>query len=222
MLIVANLKANNVLATSYQLLTTSSVEVAVAAPFPLIDTVTAPFIRAAQDVSAFNVGAHTGEVPARLLADLKVKYVLVGHSERRCDLHETNKEVEAKMSQAIAAGLIPILCAQNLEEIPANIRNIPADKYLIMYEPAQAISTQNQYHPESPEKINAVLTDWKSKLNFTGQFLYGGSVNADNVLSFLELRTYNLISGLVVGQASLDPESFAAIINQCQKIVAEN
>jgi triosephosphate isomerase len=217
-LIVANWKANVVEAKKwlqqfsiFNFQFSNKIEVAIAAPYPLIDTIDQPFVRAAQDVSAFDAGAYTGEVPARVLAELGVKYTLVGHSERRKYLQETNATVEAKMKQAMQNGITPILCAQSLEEIPENIRNFPPDRYLVMYEPFTAISTGGQYHPESVENIVATLTDWKNKFNLGCRFLYGGSVNPDYVA---ELVT-SLVTGLVVGHASLDMETFAAIIKKC-------
>ena len=214
-LLVANWKANEVQSSKFKVQSSNELEIAIAAPFPLISIIPEEFTRASQDVSAYPTGAYTGEVPAKLLAGLGVKYCLVGHSERRKYLNETNNQVEAKIKQAVENGITPILCAQTLEEIPANIRNYSSDKFLIMYEPFSAISTEGEYHPESPDKIFATLTDWKNKLNLSCRFLYGGSVNPDDISNYLEPRTYNLITGLVVGHASLDPSSFSAIIKKC-------
>lgn len=169
---------------------------------------------ASQDVSAYVVGAYTGEVPAKLLVDMGVKYCLVGHSERRKYLHETNVEVEAKISQALQNGIIPIICAQNLEEVPENIRNFSGEKYMIMYEPFSAISTEGQYHPEGVEKVVDTLTDWRAKLNLSCRFLYGGSVNPDFIQELVS-SNQQLVSGLVVGHASLEVESFFVIIKKC-------
>lgn len=173
------------------------------------------FELASQDISAFPAGAYTGEEPAKLLADLGVKYCLIGHSERRKYLKESNAQVEAKMEKAIQNGIIPILCAQVSEEIPENIRNFSADQYLIMYEPFSAISTDGLYHFENTEKIATTLTDWKMRLNLKCQFLYGGSVNPENIDQLVGKQTSELISGLVVGHASLEVESFSAIIKKC-------
>lgn len=204
-LVVANWKANP--PVKYDFPVPENLEIAIAAPYPFISQIPPEFTRAAQDISAYPVGAYTGEVPGELLADLRVKYCLIGHSERRKYLHEGSVEVEAKMSQAIKNGIIPIICAQNLEEIPENIRNYSPEKYLIMYEPFSAISTEGEYHPESPEKVMSVLDDWKNKLNLSCRFLYGGSVNPDSDIP--------PVDGLVVGHTSLDPASFSAIIKKC-------
>lgn len=216
-LVVANWKANEPKfpITNSQL--PKNIEVVIAAPFTAIEKIPVD-MRAAQDISAYPVGAYTGEVPGKILADLGVKYCLVGHSERRKYLHETNVEVEAKMNQAIQNGIIPIICAQDLSEIPENIRNFPADKFMIMYEPFSAISTGGQYHPESIEKIVMTLTGWKSKLSLNCRFLYGGSVDSDFITRLLT-TDYRLLTGLVVGHASLEVETFSVIIKKCLQLL---
>lgn len=210
-LIVANWKANP--PVKYDFAVPDDLEIAVAPAFPFISVIPPQFSRAAQDLSAYPSGAYTGEVPGQFLANLGVKYALVGHSERRKYLHETNVEVEAKIKQSMENNIIPIICAQTLEEIPANIRNFSGDKFMIMYEPFSAISTDGQYHPEDPEKINAILENWKNKLNLSCRFLYGGSVNTDNCS--LLIAHCPLLSGFVVGHASLDINTFSAIIKKC-------
>ena len=211
-LIVANWKSNQPEVSGFRFQVSDIIEVVVAAPFPMIEKIPLE-MRAAQDVSAYPPGAYTGEVAAKLLPNIGVKYCLVGHSERRKNLHETNFDVEAKMNQAIQNGIIPILCAQTLEEIPENIRNLPGNKFMIMYEPSSAISSEGQYHPEAPEKIQLTLSDWQKKLNLSCRFLYGGSVNPDDCSLFI--AHCPLVSGFVVGHASLEAESFFAIIKKC-------
>ena len=215
MLIVANLKANSFQFSGYRPADNDSVEVAMAAPFPLILKIEKPFVRAAQDVSAFEPGAYTGEVPARLLADLSVRYVLVGHSERRRYLGENTALVEKKIERAAEVGIVPIICAQNPDEIPANIRNFSVEKYLITYEPFSAISTEGNYHPENPERVVATIADWKRKLPAGVRLLYGGSINAENISGFLSADGAGTIFGFVIGHAALEGESLSAIINQC-------
>ncbi len=198
------------------------IKVVVAPPYPLFASVKQkiaendyPISLASQDISAFDVGSYTGEVPARILASLSVDYCLIGHSERRKYLHETLLSVEAKIKQALENKITPIVCARTLEEIPANLRNYPSDKFIVMYEPFSAISTDGQYHPESPEKVVAVLSEWKSRFGQDCRFLYGGSVSPNDVQGYLEPRVQNPVSGFVVGHASLAAETFFAIINKC-------
>lgn len=208
-LIIANWKANPTPWTALDV-NFENLEIAVAAPFSALSKLNAPLIPASQDLSSFTIGPHTGEVPASLLKSLGVKYSLVGHSERRRDESETNAKIEAKMKQAIESGIVPILCAQTLEEIPANIRNFDPNLFMIMYEPSEAISTDGNYHPESPDKINSVLSDWQQKLNLKCRLLYGGSVNVENCQLLVE--NCPMLSGFVIGHASLDAAEFSRII----------
>lgn len=232
LLIVANWKANKTVQEADQWLRGLSQqeakideyigagEVAIASP-----TTTIPFlfesltkyglgslILASQDVSIYPAGPYTGETPAELLVDLGVRYCLIGHSERRKFFRETNLEVEAKMGQAVKLGITPIICAQEISEIPTNIRNYQPNQYVVMYEPFEAISTEGEYHAEKPERVEAKLEDFKKKLNLQCRLLYGGSVNPENAAVFAQLPS---VSGFVVGHASLDPQEFFSIIEQC-------
>lgn len=199
-LIVANWKADE--PPFYNFTLPEDIEVAIAAPFPLIAGLPNQFTKAAQDVSVFASGAETGEVTAKILAQIGVKYCLVGHSERRRYFGETNEQVQQKLSNLLQNGIMPIVCARSIEDI------VPAD--LIMYEPSEAISSNGEYHPA--KDINETLTDWQQKFP-KSRFLYGGSVNPQNCKLLIE--NYKLLSGFVVGHASLDPTSFSAIINAC-------
>ncbi|MCL4397854.1 triose-phosphate isomerase [Patescibacteria group bacterium] len=192
----------------------NKIEIAIAPSFPLISSVSQEiqisnlkFQIASQDVSRFPEGPYTGEVPAAILAKIGVKYCLVGHSERRKNFGEMADIVAEKVKQLLANGITPIVCARNLSDIP-DVPNLP----YVMYEPEEAISTNGIYHPESPENINKVLSEWQTILPGT-KFLYGGSVNPD--FKF-QISNFKLISGLVVGHASLDSASFSAIINSLQ------
>lgn len=224
----------------YQFIVQSSsfvnqVEVAIAAPVTLLyflknklSTSLSPFALrsaegltatlAAQDVSPYPIGQYTGAIAAKMLSDLGVTYCLLGHSERRRYFGETNKDVEVKLKQCLENNISPIVCAQSLEEIPENIRNYPVDKLYIMYEPESAISTNGVYHAESAPSVRKVITDWQNKLPKGIRFLYGGSVNPGNIRDFSGLLVPSadclvpIISGFVVGHASLDPEEFLRII----------
>ncbi|MEK7127738.1 MAG: triose-phosphate isomerase family protein [Patescibacteria group bacterium] len=191
-LIVANWKAHSEI-TNYQLPITN-IEVAIAAPFPFIDKIE-NFTRAAQDVSMFPNGAYTGEVTAEMLKKLNVKYCLVGHAERRKYFHETNEIIQQKISRLKENNIIPILCVQMPDDI--------IDTEYIMYEPITTISSPGDFHPEVVDKV----LEFKTRV--TGRFLYGGSINDQNINDYL------FADGLVVGQASLDPDIFAKI---CQKL----
>ncbi len=188
-LIVANLKLNSM--PQYNFEVPSSLEVAFAPQSPEIIKIPQNFTRAAQDV---------GE-SAQKLKDLGVKYCLVGHSYRRNNFNETNEIVKEKVFQLEKVGILPIVCARSLAEI------VPAK--IIMYEPEEAISINGQYHPETPENINTVLNTFPKD----SQLLYGGSVNPDNCRLFL--ANCQLVTGFVVGHASLDPQTFEKIISAC-------
>ena len=111
--------------------------------------------------------------------------------------------------------ITPIICAQTFEEIPINIKNYDPTNYFVMYEPFSAISTQGNYHPESPDTVTTTLKDWQNKLPNEVRFLYGGSVSPENISSFQSLLLSNSLthlSGFVVGHASLDAKSFSEII----------
>lgn len=197
-LIIANWKSNSPL--NWSVSVPENIEVAIAPPFPLLATIKG-YSLCAQDVSQFGPGAYTGEVSAKVLAGLGVKYCLVGHSERRKNFGETNAQIQQKISQLLENKIMPIICAQNLEELPKNIEGCS-----IMYEPAEAISVNGQYNPESPEKIKTALSFFPKDV----KLLYGGSVNSDDILAIKPL-----VTGVVVGHASLDPQMFTQIATKC-------
>ena len=117
-------------------------------------------------------------------------------------------------------GITSIICARNFAEIPEALRlgsGLAQGDLTVMFEPEEAISTNGQYHPESPEKILEILTNWRAKLP-NARFLYGGSVNPDFDFSSLVTSHYSLVTGLVVGHACLNPDEFLAIINQCASL----
>lgn len=196
MIIIANLKANIV-----DKFPVENDKVIVAAAYPQVTT-------CAQDLSMFPPGAYTGEVPAELLKKLGVKYSLVGHSERRKYLGETTEMVGKKMERCLENNIIPIICAQKFEEIPELAINTPGEKYLVMFEPFEAISNDGKYNAVTPEAVKKTLIEWKDKLPNGVEFLYGGSVNSGNVKDYV-----SIVSGFVVGHASLDLEEFSKIVN---------
>lgn len=160
----------------------------------------------AQNVSPFGEGSYTGEVSAVQLVPL-VKYCLVGHSERRINFHETNQEIYAKINNLVTNKISPILCAQNLEEIPQEVGKFSAQEILIMFEPAKAISSEGVYKAESPQIVKETLALWREKIG-DYRYLYGGSVNENNCRELLASG----IEGFVIGHASLSPSSFLGII----------
>ena len=150
-----------------------------------------------QDISHFAQGAYTGEVAASQIANL-VKYSIIGHSERRHNFADDDKVLSQKVENLNAAGIQAIFCVQG-SDTP-----IPQGVAIIAYEPVFAIGTGN---PDTPENVKVVA----QKLRAHGQYtiLYGGSVSAENVKSFV----VDNVQGVLVGATnSLDPQKFIGIL----------
>ena len=159
-----------------------------------------PFISlASQDVSAFESGSYTGEVTTKSLQGL-VDYAIIGHSERRKYFNETYELLTKKVFLAKKHQIEPIFCLRN-ENDP-----IPAGIQIVAYEPVYAIGSGDN---EPVEKVLAVKQ--KLKLSKNTVFLYGGSVNKNNISSYLHRQE---IDGLLIGSASLMAKEFHDIVNQ--------
>ncbi len=154
----------------------------------------------AQNVSPFEMGAYTGEVNARQVKDF-ADFVLIGHSERKNLLQETNEQILAKVKASIANGLIPLFFVQKGEEL------IPPDVEFVVYEPPGSISGSSG---GIPQDVSDVLSNVE-KIKVKGAFevLYGGSVSSENIKNF---TSQSSISGALVGGASLEAEEFIKII----------
>lgn len=153
----------------------------------------------AQDISPFEPGAYTGEVNGEQIKEF-AEYVIIGHSERRKNFHETDQLLEKKVQQSLKHELTPIFCVQD-----ANTK-IPQGVFLVAYEPIFAIGTGN---PDTPENANKVALEIKNKNKTVQYVLYGGSVNSQNVHSF---TSEEAINGVLVGGASLKAKEFTKII----------
>src|SRR2546423_6462669 len=176
-------------------------------------------------------GAYTGEISAPMLLSIGVTHVIVGHSERRQYFGETDDTVNLRLKTALEAGLTPICCVgEVLEEREAGlcddvlrrqcvrafhaISAKKAAKLLVAYEPVWAIGTGKTATPELAAAAHAVIRR-EAREVFGDEFaaklriLYGGSVKPDNAA---ELMAQEEIDGALVGGASLDPKSFAAIV----------
>lgn len=216
---------------------TEVVEVVVCPPFTalrsvqtVIDADRLQFGLGAQNCHWQEKGAFTGEVSPLMLAKLDVSYVVVGHSERRHIFGETDEQVAKKVRAVIDHGMRPILCVgETLEQREAGstsevvvsqldagtgkVSQNEADKLVIAYEPVWAIGTGKNALPEDANSV-AVLVRERLAERF-GQaserirILYGGSVKAGNVASFVAQPH---VDGALVGGASLDPEEFARIV----------
>lgn len=183
----------------------------------------------AQDVAGFDNGAYTGEVSARMLAEFGVRCVLVGHSERRHVLGETDATVAGKFERAQAAGLTPVLClGETLDERDAGnteavvLRQLEAviarsgiaalRNAVLAYEPVWAIGTGRTASPEQAQAVHACIRSAIAKrdamLASLVRILYGGSVKGSNAA---ELFAQADVDGGLIGGASLVPNDFAAI-----------
>ena len=163
----------------------------------------------AQDVSKFEEGQYTGEVSAKMLKDF-VKHVIVGHSERRKYFGEMDEDVELKIEQCLKHNLIPIVCVNNLEQVPkCQSAKVPKET-IFAYEPLFAVGTDT---PDTPENAQKFAEKIKGEVGQDVRLLYGGSVNAENVKLFVSRPD---IDGVLVGQASLDAAEFAKIVKGCQ------
>lgn len=206
---------------------------ALCVPYPLLPAAqtllaATPLLWGAQDCSAEDEGTHTGEVSARMLADLGARYVIVGHSERRAAHGETDGQIACKARRALAAGMTPVVCiGESAEERDAEQTALALRRQLLQlartlgrelgsvvlaYEPVWAIGSGRPLAPGLIDDTHAVIAEL---LAFhaglpagTVPILYGGSVNARNAQTILGRRQ---VAGVLVGGASLEPADFMAI-----------
>ena len=186
----------------------------------------------AQNVFYEKSGAYTGEVSADMLKDLGVKYVIIGHSERRQYFGETDFTVNRKVLAALEAGLHPIICVgETLEQrelgitmelialqVKSALAGVPAEKLrkcVIAYEPVWAIGTGKTATAEQAQEVcefirATVRKLYDAKTARALPVLYGGSMNAKNCAELLACPD---IDGGLIGGASLKPADFSVIIN---------
>jgi triosephosphate isomerase len=190
-----------------------------------------PIRVSAQDMHWMDQGAYTGETSPLMLKALGVTHVLIGHSERRQYFNETDESVNLKLKSALAHGLVPIVCVGELlaeresgqtEEVLvrqtsvalSGIEASATGPIVIAYEPVWAIGTGKTATPEIADEAHRIIRAQVAKS--LGQeaadgmrILYGGSVKPDNTGTLCACAD---IDGALVGGASLDPKSFAAIV----------
>jgi triosephosphate isomerase len=151
-----------------------------------------------QNLSQFEKGAYTGEVPINLLQEF-CAYCIIGHSERRTNFNEIDDVLSKKVQIANQFNITPIFCVQGKDTV------IPKGVTIVAYEPTFAIGTGN---PDTPQNAEDVAKSIKEKSGVT-YVLYGGSVRSEIVKSFTEKEH---LDGVLVGGASLDSEQFTQII----------
>jgi triosephosphate isomerase len=167
-------------------------------------------------------GAYTGEISGLFLKSLGCEYVVIGHSERRHIMGETDEMINKKLKTALAIGLIPILCVGETEkereagnteaviktQFNGGLKDIEGEvhKIIFAYEPVWAIGTGKTATPQQAVEVHRYIRGMLAK---PSTILYGGSVKPDNVDSLMKEEE---IQGALVGGASLKPDSFARII----------
>lgn len=154
-----------------------------------------------QDVSAFRQGAYSGEVSARQVKEFAM-YTIIGHSERRKYNHETDDELKNKILVAKQGGLNTIYCVQDKNTF------IPEDADFVAYEPVFAIGTGT---PDTPKSIENTFSEISKKTGKTN-LIYGGSIDFTNIKHYTRIP---LLSGFLIGSASLDPNTFINILQAC-------
>jgi triosephosphate isomerase len=214
------------------------VEVVVAPPFTslrsvqtVIESDRLRIVLGAQDVHWEEAGAFTGEISAPMLAKLSVRHVIVGHSERRQEFDETDEIVAKKARAVVDAGMSPIVCVgETLEQredgeaesvvvaqVIGSLAGLDPEAVAtasVAYEPIWAIGTGRTALPDDAGLMAGIVRETVSnKVSSEAaeriRILYGGSVNAANIKDFMAKSD---VDGALVGGASLDPDSFAAIV----------
>ena len=190
-----------------------------------------PLFIGAQNVSAYESGAYTGEISAGMLESVEVDYCIIGHSERRQYFHESNADLAKKTDILLQHGIIPIFCCGELlddreSDMHMEVVNTQLkeglfhldegdfSKVLIAYEPVWAIGTGKTATPEQAQEMHAFIRALVAK-KYSRQIadqcliLYGGSCNAGNAK---ELFSQEDVDGGLIGGASLKAGDFATII----------
>lgn len=216
----------------------NGVDIVICPPFPYLHMVNSlisgvELILGAQDISTKECGAYTGEVSGRMLSDFRVRYVIVGHSERRILLTESDQVVAAKFEAAQRQGLIPVLCvgetlAERDEGVAEQVvgRQLSAiveqcgvagfNRAVVAYEPVWAIGTGRSASVRQAQDMHAAIRRFiafqDEEIAQSLQIVYGGSVSPENAP---ELFAQPDIDGGLIGGASLNAELFVRI---CQSV----
>lgn len=206
----------------------------IAPPFPFLEFVAAIIKKAtlgAQDLFWEDSGAYTGEVSGAQLKALEVGHVIIGHSERRKNLGETDEMVAKKVAIAVKDGLKPIICVgetreqrdknKTVEVVEQEVRiglsrvSGTKEEIIVAYEPIWAIGTGNPDTPESMLKMVKLIKEVAARVDIKNiRCIYGGSVTSKNAEEFLKNKE---IEGALVGGASLDGEEIKKIVEIAKK-----
>lgn len=199
---------------------------------PVVEAVKGRIAVGAEDAHAAESGAHTGDISVPMIKDAGASFVIVGHSERRTDHHETNEEVRAKAEAVISRGLTAVICigeteserdaGKTIEVCRAQIQgsvpdNATAGNVVIAYEPVWAIGTGRTPTTQDVADVHAAIrAEVAAKLGKETadgmRILYGGSVKPSNAAELMALAD---VDGALVGGASLKVADFWSIIETC-------
>ena len=185
----------------------------------------------AQNVHWESSGAYTGEISTEMLLELGVRYVIIGHSERRQFFGETDETVNLRLKTAQREGLIPILCVGEtkqqrdlgktesviIKQLELDLLDVDQKNLVIAYEPIWAIGTGDTCEVGEANRVVGLIRSRLSNPDLSIQ--YGGSVKPNNID---EIMAQPEIDGVLVGGASLDPEGFARIVNYLTKEPKKN
>jgi triosephosphate isomerase len=192
----------------------------------------------AQNMHEAEWGAFTGDVSAPMLTEIDVQGVILGHSERREHFGETDRALQLKVPRALAYGLVPILCVGETEDerergdterklrhqVQEALEKVPTERLpevVVAYEPIWAIGSGRVATPEQAQDavafVRALVEGFDKAAGQAVRVLYGGSLKPDNADELLGLPD---VDGALVGGASLDAESFAAIVETAGRLVA--
>lgn len=207
-----------------------NVEIFIAPPFPYLSTaksILPSFYKiGAQNCSKYDIGAYTGEVSSKMLKDLTVEYVIIGHSERRNIFHETNEEIAKKLQLCYENQLKVVYCVgETLEQRKCKQAKQIVDDQLniineigksnnaysfidIAYEPVWAIGTGIVAQNEEITDMIFFIKQKMKEINIDGRIIYGGSVNQSNIN---ELNRIQNLDGYLIGNASLSNDFFKII-----------
>ncbi|MHA6763429.1 triose-phosphate isomerase [Streptacidiphilus sp. PAMC 29251] len=216
----------------------AAVEVAILPPFTdlrsvqtLVDGDKMKIKYGAQDISAQDSGAYTGEISGPMLSKLKCTYVAIGHSERRQYHGENEPVVNAKVKAAFRNGIVPILCvgegldirkagdqvAYTLAQLDGALEGVEAkdaERIVVAYEPVWAIGTGEVATPEDAQEVCGAIRVrlaelYDQELADKVRVLYGGSVKSSNAAGIMAKPD---VDGALIGGAALDAEEFVKIV----------
>ncbi len=220
----------------------TTVEVAVFPPFTdlrsvqtLVNSDDLPIAFGAQDISAHDSGAYTGEISGAFLKALDAKYVIIGHSERRQYHGETDQQIAGKVAAAHRHGLVPVICvgetAEDLEthgasavpvaQLRVALEGVVAGQPIVVaYEPVWAIGSGQAATSDQAQQVCAALRALLAEVlgdeaAQSTRILYGGSVKAANIAGFMRETD---VDGALIGGASLQLEEFASIVRYLKHV----